>query len=85
LSIEVMDLKELAEGIILQSVEDLYNDDEKQDSITLFASKDFTICAEMAEMDMPSQVRLLDLVKCMITASARHQARYDVIRRKTQP
>jgi hypothetical protein len=71
-----MGLKELAEGIILQSIEDLYNDSERQDCITLFGSKDFTICAEMAGMDIASQVRLLDLVKCIATASARLQAPY---------
>jgi hypothetical protein len=65
-----MGLKELAEGIILQSIEDLYNADERQDCVTFSGSNNFIICAEMAEMDTASQVRLLDLVRCMIAASA---------------
>jgi hypothetical protein len=69
-----MGLKELAEGIILQSIEDLFNDEERQDCVALFRSKEFTICAEMAGMDMASQVRLLYLVKCVVAASAQHQA-----------
>jgi hypothetical protein len=68
-----MGLKELAEGIILQSIEDLFDDDERPGCVALFRSKEFTICAEMAGMDVASQVRLLDLVKCMVTASVRHQ------------
>jgi hypothetical protein len=65
-----MGLKELAEGIILQSIEDLYNDDERQDCITFSGSNNFIICVEMAEIDTASQVRLFDLVKCVIAASA---------------
>jgi hypothetical protein len=66
----MMGLKELAEGIILQSVEDPYNEDERQDCITFYGSNNFIICAEMAEMDTASQVGLLDFVKCVIAASA---------------
>jgi hypothetical protein len=46
-----MGLKELAEGIILQSIEDLFDDDERSGCVALFRSKEFTICAEMAGMD----------------------------------
>jgi hypothetical protein len=66
----------LAEGIILQAIEDLYDDNEREDCIAFFRSRDFTVCAEMAGIDTASQVRLLDFVKRVIALSARHQVRY---------
>jgi hypothetical protein len=66
----------LAEGIILQAIEDLYNDNERQDCIAFFRSREFKVCAETAGIDTSSQVRLLEFVKRVIASSARHQARY---------
>lgn len=58
-----MSLRKLAEGIILQSIEDLWNEDCREDCITFFKGKDFRLCAEVAGMDLSDQVRLLNLVK----------------------
>jgi len=73
-----MNKKKLAERIILQAIEDLYDDDQREDCIAFFQNKDFTFFAEMAGMDLASQVRILDLVKLMIAASARDHVPYKV-------
>ena len=70
----------LAEGIILQAIEDLYDDNEREDCIAFFRSRDFTVCAEIAGIDMTSRGRLLDFVKRVIAASARHRVRHEPTR-----
>lgn len=64
-----MSLKRLAEGIILQSIEDLWNEDHRQECITFFKDKDFRICAELAGIDLSDQVELLNLVKRSIDST----------------
>jgi len=61
----------LAEGIILQAIEDLYDEDQRQDCLAFLRSKDFATLAEMAGLDRASQVRLFDLVKRIIAVSGR--------------
>jgi hypothetical protein len=68
-----MTLRELAERIILQAIEDLYDYNQRKDCLSFFQSKDFAFCAEMARMDVASQVRLLDFVKRVIAASTNNQ------------
>lgn len=58
-----MSLKSLAEGIILQSIEDLWNENHRNDCITFFTSRDLRLCAELAGMDINDQVELLNMVK----------------------
>lgn len=58
-----MSLKKLAEGIILQSVEDLWNESCREDCIAFFRGEDFTLCAELAGMGLGDQVELLNLIK----------------------
>jgi hypothetical protein len=43
-----MGLRELAEGIILQSIEDLSDQNLREDCITFFKGADFITCAELA-------------------------------------
>jgi len=61
-----MGLRELAEGIILQSIEDLSDQNLREDCITFFKGTDFITCAELAAMDVADQVKLLNIVKCII-------------------
>lgn len=63
---DIMRLKGLAEGIILQSIEDLWDKDHKEDCIAFFKGKGFSDCAEMAGMSTSDQIRLLNLVKNII-------------------
>jgi hypothetical protein len=62
----IMGLKGLAEGIILQSMEDLWDKHHKEDCIAFFKGKGFRDCAEMAGMTTSDQIRLLNLVKNII-------------------
>ena len=63
---ETMGLKGLAEAIILQSIEDLWDDRLKEGCITFFKGKDFRACADAAGMNMTAQVKLLHMVKDVI-------------------
>jgi hypothetical protein len=60
----------LAEGIILQAVDDIFDDNQREDCIAFFRSKDFATLAEMAGLDRASQARLFDLVRHIIAVSA---------------
>lgn len=57
-----MSLKTLAEGIILQSIEDLWNENYREESITFLKGGDFRLCADLADMDLREQVELLSMV-----------------------
>jgi hypothetical protein len=58
-----MGLKSLAEGIVVQSMEDLWDESLREDCILFFRSEEFRICAELAGIGLPEQVKLLDMVK----------------------
>ncbi len=62
----IMGLKGLAEGIILQSIDDLWDKHHKEDCIAFFKGKGFRDCAEMAGMATADQIKLLNLVKSII-------------------
>jgi hypothetical protein len=66
-----MGLRELAEGIILQSIEDLSDEDLREDCITFFKGDDFTVCARLAAIDVADQVTLLRMVKSAIEYQAK--------------
>ncbi|TAN42694.1 MAG: hypothetical protein EPN25_02160 [Nitrospirae bacterium] len=59
---DTMMLRSLAEGIILQSVEDLWNNEHHKESIGFFQGEDFRICAEIAGMSLLEQVKLLTML-----------------------
>ncbi len=61
-----MGLKGLAEGIIIQSMEDLWSENHKEDCVAFFRGEDFRICAELAGMSIAEQVKLLDMVKDVV-------------------
>lgn len=63
---DVMGLKSLAEGIILQSMEDLWKEETRNDSIAFFKSKEFGICAELAGMNLIDQLKVLRMVKGVV-------------------
>src|SRR5512140_1016027 len=63
---DIMGLKGLAEGIILQSIDDLWDKHHREDCVTFFKGKGFRDCAEMAGMTTLDQIRLLNLVKDII-------------------
>jgi hypothetical protein len=57
-----MIIKNLAEAIILQSVEDLWDAKQKGECLTFFYSESFGMCAEIAGMDKDEQATILQLV-----------------------
>lgn len=59
-------MKKLAESIILQCIEDLWDRALMTESIDFFAKRGFSNCATIAGMDICDQVKLLDLVNCAI-------------------
>lgn len=64
-----MSLKGLAEGIILQSMEDLWSENHRGECVAFFTGREFSICAEIAGMDLPDQLKVLNLVKTAVGAT----------------
>ncbi len=58
-----MGLKSLAESIILQSIEDLYNEKHREDSIKFFVGEGFLHCADIAGLKPAERSRILEMVK----------------------
>jgi hypothetical protein len=58
-----MGRKHLAEAIILQSIEDLWNEDHRGESIKFFSGEDFRTCARIAGIDISDQIKILGLLK----------------------
>lgn len=55
-------MKKLAESIILQCIEDLWDKASMKQSSEFFSRRGFSICASIAGMDICDQVKLLDMV-----------------------
>ncbi len=66
-----MSLKGLAEGIILQSIEDLWSEQHRAECIAFFAGSEFNICAEVAGMSLSEQFNVLNLVKTVVGNTAK--------------
>lgn len=58
-----MNIRNLAEAIILQSVEDLWDAKQKGDCLTFFCGESFGMCAEIAGMTEYEQTMMLQLVR----------------------
>ncbi|MBE0425530.1 MAG: hypothetical protein IBX72_02645 [Nitrospirae bacterium] len=56
-------LTKLAEAIILQSVEDLFDDRHIKDCESFFFGEGFTTCAEIAGIKTIEQIKLINIVK----------------------
>lgn len=56
-------LRSLAEAIILQAAEDLWNEDYRRQSIAFFCKEGFRNCAKLAEMTLVEQAKLLRMLK----------------------
>jgi hypothetical protein len=57
-----MGYKSLAEAVILQSMEDLWNSSHKDESKDFFEGDGFKICAEIAGMDSIKQFKFIHLL-----------------------
>ncbi|MEW6109312.1 MAG: hypothetical protein AB1632_09145 [Nitrospirota bacterium] len=56
----------IAEAIILQAIEDLWDDEEKGESIDFFRGEGFGLCSEIACIDSSGRIKLLNIVKTII-------------------
>lgn len=61
-----MKVNHLAEAIILQSMEDLWDENLREDCITFFTGEDFRTCAAIAGMDTCEQIKILTMLSQMI-------------------
>jgi hypothetical protein len=57
-----MNIRNIAELIILQCIEDLWNERESSGSADFFAGEGFPLCAGIAGMNLNDQGRLLNMV-----------------------
>jgi len=57
-----MSLKNLAESIILQSVEDLWDKRHSSDCMTFFKGEGFDICSRLAGIELQDRLKLLELI-----------------------
>ena len=55
-------IKSLAEAVILQAVEDLFDPSERKKSIDFFKSENFDLCAEMAGLNAVDQIRIIRML-----------------------
>jgi hypothetical protein len=58
-----MKMRRLAESVILQSLEDLWDERYRAESIDFFTGREFHLFARMAGMDTEEKIRLLRMVK----------------------
>jgi hypothetical protein len=76
-----MRVSHLAEAIILQSIQDLWDDDHRQDCIDFFAGEDFRTCAALAGMSTSDQIKILNMFSGIMKGAGRSvtsgRKRYD--------
>ncbi|MEJ2695538.1 MAG: hypothetical protein P8013_02715 [Candidatus Sulfobium sp.] len=56
-------LKNLAEAVILQSIEDLWSKTHQKESIEFFMGEGFRHCADMAEMSVVERLRIIRMLR----------------------
>ncbi len=59
-------IKGLAEAILLQSLEDLWIDEERSNCIDFFTGEGFRLCSEIAGMSSNDKEKILDMVRDII-------------------
>ena len=65
-----MNIRNIAELIILQCIEDLWNERERSGSTDFFTGEGFSLCAGLAGMDLHDQGRLLNMVSRTMTQNS---------------
>jgi hypothetical protein len=59
----MVSLKVLAEAIILQSIEDLWDARHRSESMSFFSGRGFSVLSKMACLSTDDQLRILNIVK----------------------
>lgn len=60
---QIRPVRSLAEAIILQSIEDLWNPVNKKESLKFFKSNGFELCADIAGMSNSDKMKLLKMIE----------------------
>jgi len=55
-------IQSLAEAVILQSIEDLFDPLQRKKSIDFFKGDDFRLCAEIAGLSAVDQIRIIRML-----------------------
>lgn len=71
-----MGIKHLAEAVILQSLEDLWESDYLAGSIEFFEGDGFKICADIAQISRFKQYKILHLLGGGVNAENRLRRKY---------
>jgi len=61
--VEYRQAKNIAEAVILQSMEDLYEEAHREESIEFFTGSGFAQCAEIAGMTQKEKAEVLNIIK----------------------
>ncbi|TAL22276.1 MAG: hypothetical protein EPN94_11395 [Nitrospirae bacterium] len=61
-----MSAKTLAEAIMLQTMEDLWDKNERADAVRFFDGEGFGVCAKIAGLNFFEQLRLYNMANKMI-------------------
>jgi hypothetical protein len=61
-----MKVPHLAEAVIMQSIEDLWDENHREDCIRFFTGEDFRTCASIAGMDTCEQIKILTMLSRII-------------------
>ena len=88
-----MKVSHLAEAIILQSIEDLWDEGQRQACVEFFTGEDFRSCAALAGMSTSDQIRILKMfsglmrgetrtVKAGMETECGHAAQFSELRRE---
>jgi hypothetical protein len=59
-------MRALADAVLLQSIEDLWIDEERSNSIDFFIGEGFRICSEIGGMSSDDKVKILNMVEDII-------------------
>jgi hypothetical protein len=73
---DAVNITNLAEHIILQCIEDLWDEEERGDSRHFFKGDRFHLCAEMANMSLHDQSELLNMVSKIIERTTRAKRKH---------
>ena len=73
-------IKVLAEVILLQSLEDLWIEEERSKCIDFFSGEEFHICSKIAGMSSDDKIKILNLVKAIIDQNSGKDKKVRLIR-----
>jgi hypothetical protein len=66
-----MRVSHLAEAIILQSIQDLWDKEHRQGCIEFFTGEDFRTCAALAGMSTSDQIKILNMFSGIMKGAGR--------------